>query len=92
MTRGLEGSFNLKLLVHGPRGCDLRELPSIVGGQDIPGLNHLLTNYAGMRHVQVNFCVSLYLGLVRHGLATLKAGIPSALFLLYHSVHYSVQF
>ena len=78
--------------MHGPRGGDLRVLPSIVGGQDIPGLKHLLTNNAGMRHIQMDFCVSFYLGLVGHGLATLKARIPSALFFLYHSVHYSVQF
>ena len=80
--------------MHGPRGSDLRVLPSIVGGQDIPGFKHLLTDYAGVGHVQVNFCMSLYLGPVVHGFATALAHVLALAFhgaLGYHPIQNRVQ-
>ena len=49
----------------------------VVGGQSIPGLEVLVTDDAGVRHVDVHLCVPPHLGLVTHHLATMITGVLS---------------
>ena len=78
--------------LHSPGGADLvRMLSGVVGCQNISSSEHLLTDYTGMSHVQVNFSMPLYLGLIRHVLSTFQTGVSPTPLPVYHGLHHSVQ-
>ena len=66
-------------------------LSGVVGCQNISCPEDLLTDNARMGHVQVNFGVPLYLGLISHVLATFQTGVTPTPLALYHRLHHSVQ-
>ena len=66
-------------------------LPGVMSCKDVSGLEHFLTYNARMRHVQVNLSMSLYLGFVRIGFATLDALVLAIFSSQNHGIHNCIQ-